>query len=254
MTTLGMRRNPVGLLFSRGLWASVWYLLAYLVIGWLLFGVALAIAIGGGLLSITLVGIPVLVAAAAVIRWCATAERVRLRTVDPRPLGWPYREFTGSGVLARLRADWRDPAIWRDIAYLFGLLAPLWALDFVVLVIWLTFLGGIASPAWYAKLNNCLGYCSPTHAKGIELGYFPHGPHGPGAFGWYVDSLSSALVLAAICLIVFLLFNYVVVAMARLHARIARNLLRSPEDPLREAREVLRRPGPLNPSIPNGPR
>jgi hypothetical protein len=61
------------------------------------------------------------------------------------------------------------------------------------------------------------------------------------------DGLPSALVLAAICLAAFPLFSYVVVAMAKLHAVIARALLRLPQDPLEEAREVLRRPGPLTP-------
>jgi hypothetical protein len=44
----------------------------------------------------------------------------------------------------------------------------------------------------------------------------------------------------------------VLVATARLHATIARALLSAPEDPLREAKEVLRRPGPLKTYIPNG--
>ena len=50
----------------------------------------------------------------------------------------------------------------------------------------------------------------------------------------------------AICLVLFLAFNYVLVATARLHATVARALLHAPEDPLREAKEVLSRPGPLN--------
>jgi hypothetical protein len=78
------------------------------------------------------------------------------------------------------------------------------------------------------------------------LGYFPNGPHGHGAWGLYVDTLPKAITVAAACLVLFLLFNYVVIAAARLHAAIARALLRAPEDPLRAAREVLLRPGPLS--------
>jgi hypothetical protein len=44
---------------------------------------------------------------------------------------------------------------------------------------------------------------------------------------------------------VFLIFNYVVVATARAHAAVARGLLGPAEDPLREAKDVLERPGPL---------
>jgi hypothetical protein len=39
-----------------------------------------------------------------------------------------------------------------------------------------------------------------------------------------------------------------VVATARAHAAVARGLLGPAEDPLREAREVLNRPGPLAPN------
>jgi hypothetical protein len=38
---------------------------------------------------------------------------------------------------------------------------------------------------------------------------------------------------------------------ARLHAAVARTLLGAHDDPLREAKEVLRRPGPLHTFIPN---
>jgi Putative sensor len=248
MNARSLRRNPVGLLFSGTLWASAWYLLAYLVIAWALFAIALTILVGGGLLSVTLAGLPVLIAAAAVIRWCANFERARLRGMGIRVRGG-YREFTGSGLLARLRSHWSDPALWRDIAYLFGLMAPLLALDFAVTVIWLVFIAGITLPAWYRfpRQTFTIGVNGGGNgsAHGVQLGYFPHGPHGPGAWGLYVDTLPKALITAAVCLVLFLLFNYVVVTTARLHAAIARALLRAPEDPLREAREVLGRPGPL---------
>lgn len=243
-----LRRNPIGLLLSGTLWASVWYLLAYLAIAWVLFGVALTIAIGGGLLSVTLAGLPVLIAAAAVIRWCANAERVRLGGMGIRVRGG-YREFTGSGLLARLRSGWGDPALWRDIAYLFGLMAPLLALDFAVTVVWLVLLAGIALPAWYRfpQQTFTLGVSGRGGSSfhGVQLGYFPHGPHGSGGWGLYVDTLPKALAVAGVCLILFLLFNYVLVAAARLHAAIARALLRAPEDPLRPAKDILDRPGPL---------
>ena len=77
-------------------------------------------------------------------------------------------------------------------------------------------------------------------------GYFPNGPHGHPGWGLYVDSLPKALLTALVCLVAFLLFNYVVVATARAHALVARGLLSEPADPLEEAKEVLRSPGPLS--------
>jgi hypothetical protein len=237
-------RNPVGLLLSPALWASAWYLLAYLVIGWVLFAVVVTLVVGGGLLSLTLAGLPVLLAAAAVIRWCASFERARLRPVMGEPVQGAYREVTGSGFFARIRTRWTDPALWRDVAYLFGLMAPLLVLDFAVIVVWLVLLAGITLPAWYQSFTIGVSGNSQS-AHGVQLGYFPHGPHGHPSWGIYVDTLQKALLVAAACLILFLLFNYVLVAAARLHAAIARSLLRAGDDPLREAKQVLDRPGPL---------
>ncbi len=249
MNTFSLRRDPVRLVLSRGLWTAVWYLLAYQVVGWTLFAIALTAVVVGASLSFTLAGLPVLIAAAVTIRWCANVERARLRTVDPEPIEGRYRELTGSGVMAQLRTRWRDPATWRDIAYLLGLLVPLVTLDLVVLTIWLVFLAGITLPIWYwAPWQSVHG----TRFHGYQIGYFPNGPHGHPGYGLYVDTLPKALLAAAGFVILFLLFNYVLVATARAHAAIARGLLRSPEDPLKEAKEVLRGPGPLYPFIPNG--
>jgi len=204
------------------------------------------------LLSVTLIGLPVLIAAAAVIKGCANFERARLGGMGIQATSG-YREFTGSGLLARMRHQWSDPALWRDIAYLFGLMAPLLVLDFAVTAVWLVLLAGITLPAWYQYPHQTftIGVSGngTGSAHGVALGNFPHGPHGPGSWGIFVDTLPKAFAVAGVCLVLFLLFNYVLVAVARLHASIARALLRAPGDPLREAKEVLDRPGPLSPNL-----
>ncbi|MGN6681319.1 MAG: hypothetical protein ACTHKL_26435, partial [Streptosporangiaceae bacterium] len=48
-------------------------------------------------------------------------------------------------------------------------------------------------------------------------------------------------------LVLSLLFSYVVVLTARMHARVAYSLVGAPEDPLAEAKRVLDHPGPLGP-------
>jgi hypothetical protein len=240
-TVLSLRRDPVRLLLSRGLWAGTWYLLAYQVIGWVLFAIALSVALTGAVLCITLAGIPLLIAAAAAIRWCADVERARLLPFCG-DVGSHYRQQAASGMLSRVRVLWRDPAIWRDIAYLLGMFAPLVTLDLIVLTVWLVLLAGITIPAWYwVPWQTIHG----VRFHGYQLGYFPGGPHGHPAYGLYVDSLPEALLTAAVCLVAFLLFNYVLVATARAHAFVARALLSEPADPLKEAKEVLRNPGPL---------
>jgi hypothetical protein len=245
VSKLSLGRDPIRLMLSRGPWAAARYLLGYLAVGWALFAIALSTAVAGAVLSITLAGRPVLVAAAAAIRWCADVQRARLRTMVTEPVAGRYRQVVGSGVMAQLRTRWRDPATWRDIAYLVGMFVPLLALDAIVLAVWWGFLAGITLPIWYwAPWQTIHG----VRYHGYELGYYPNGPHGPGGWGLYVNTLPEAFAVAAVCLVLFLIFNYVLVATARAHAAVARGLLGPAEDPLREAREVLNRPGPLAPN------
>jgi putative sensor protein len=246
VSELSLRRDPIRLLLSRGLWRCVWYLLGYLAVGWVLFAVAVAVAVGGAGLSVTLAGLPVLVAAAAAIRWCADVERARLRPMAGGPVAGSYRQVAGSGVMARLRSRWRDPATWRDVAYVVGLFVPLLALDTIVLAVWWASLAAITLPIWYWAWQTIHG----VRYHGSQLGYFPNEPHGPGGWGLYVDTLPKALAVAGVCLILFLLFNYVLVLTARAHAAVARGLLGAADDPLREAKDVLGRPGPLAPNPP----
>jgi hypothetical protein len=249
MNALSLRRDPVRLALSRAPWSAAWYLTGYLFIGTFLFAVALTAALTSAVLAITLAGIPVLVAAAGVVRWCADVERARLR---PRygDVEGDYRAPAGPGVMAQLRTRWQDPATWRDIAYLLGMYVPLFTLDLIVLTLWLTFLAGITLPLWYwAPWQSIHG----TRFHGYQLGYFPNGPHGHPGYGLYIDTLPKALLAAAVSLVLFLLCNYALIAAARAHTAAARALLGRQEDPLGEAKEVLRRPGPLNTLIPNEP-
>jgi hypothetical protein len=257
MNRLRLSWNPFGLLLSPSPWAAFWYLFAYLFTGTAMFAVVLTATTAAAALCVTLAGLPLLIAAAAVVRGCAAFERARLHMVDRDTIDGRYREVTGAGLIAKLRAEWTDPALWRDLGYLLALYAPLLALDAAVVAIWSYILAGITLPIWYRYPHQTftigVNGSSSSSAHGVQLGYFPHGPHGPGAWGLYVDTLPKALAVAGVCLILFLLFNYVLVLTARLHAHIARTLLNPAEDPLRKAKEVLRRPGPLQTSIQNEP-
>ncbi|MBO0788268.1 MAG: sensor domain-containing protein [Actinobacteria bacterium] len=252
-TRLRLQPNPLRLAVSASLWRGAWYLVCYVfVTGWVLFALAVTAATVAVMLAITLAGIPLLAAAAGVVRGCANAERWRLRQVLTGPVSGRYRNVTRRGIVAQATTRWRDPATWRDVAYLIGLWAPLFILDTVVLTVWLTFLSGITLPAWYRFPRQDYPHGLVVH--GVQLGYFPNGPHGPGGTGLYVDTLPKALLAAAGCLILWLLFNYVLLVTARAHATIARALLRPPPDPLAGAKEMLARPGPLPPLVPSPPR
>jgi len=115
-----------------------------------------------------------------------------------------------------------------------------------VLAVWWVSVAAITLPIWYwAPWKSIHG----VRYHGYDLGYHPNGPHGPGGWGLYVDTLPKALAVAGAGLILFLIFNYVLVATARAHAAVARGLLGPAEDPLRPAREVLERPGPLSSNL-----
>jgi hypothetical protein len=246
-TRLPLYRNPLHLL-AGSTWRAAWFLLAYLVWGWLLWAAVLAATLTTAVLAITLAGIPLLVASAAVIRGCANAERARLRQVLAGPVRGRYRVVRKPGILNQVHTRWTDPATWRNFAYLFGLFPLLWALDLAVSVVWLVLLAGITVPAWYWSVPET--FDNGQRATGLQFGYFPNGPHGSGSHGVFVDTLPKALLTAAVFLVLFLLFNYVLVGTARLHARIASALLRAPADPMAEAKEVLTKPGPLGPLHP----
>jgi len=243
------RRNPVRLLLSATPWKAAAFLGGYVLISGFLAAIALTGAAVGAVFAITLAGMPVLIAASGAIRFAAGTERARLRPVLAGPLLSGYRQPAQPGVFAQARTRWQDPATWRDLAYLLGLWLPLLALDFAVLLVWIVLAGLVVVPAWYRFPEQDLAHGATAH--GVQLGYFPNGPHGPGGHGFYITTLPQAFLAAACALIVFLLFNYVLVATARAHAVVARNLLRPPADPLAAAKTVLAGPSPLGPLQPH---
>lgn len=249
MSKLRIRANPVAMVFSSGPWRAAWFLLSNLFVSTALFAVVLTSVITAAGLTITLAGLPLLIAAAAVVRGCANAERFRLRSVLTTPVTGRYRSPAAPGMMARLKTAWRDPATWRDLAYLLGLWVPLLALDVVVFALWAAFIAMISIPIWYK-------YPWMQHGgrrfHGTQLCcYFPNGPYGHGAVGVFVGSLPVALAVCAVGLAGFLLMNYLLVLTARLHASIAAALLRPTGDPLAEVRRTLSQPGPLHPFIRN---
>jgi hypothetical protein len=240
-------RNPIRLAFSGSPWQSAGYLVSYLVVSGVTFGVAVSAATTASVLLVTVLAIPLLLAAASLVHWCASVERGLLGQLFIEPVPCTSAPPSEGGLWARAKAAWTDRGTWRELAYLIGLWAPLHVLDTVVLSVWLTLLAGITLPIWYwaPRGTDTLGYVAGARVHGVAIGYFPNGATGHGAVGLYVDTLPKALLAAAIFAILFLTFNYVLVATARMHGRVARALLRPPADPLEDVKRVLAQPGPL---------
>jgi hypothetical protein len=248
---LQLRVNPAKLLFSASPWLAAGFLLTYLLASWVLFAIVVTSMALTAVLAITMALVPVLIATGAVVRGCAQVERFMLGQVFRRPVRPCYPAPAGPGLWRRARRTWTNGATWRDIAYLAGLWIPLYALDAVVVAVWATALAGITLPLWYRHVADvCFGNCGTGHVRGVLIGHFPNGPHGAHASGWWIyNSIGPALLIAAVCLILFLLLNYVLVATARLHAHAARAVLRGTSDPLEPVMAVLAQPGPLGPLV-----
>jgi hypothetical protein len=120
--------------------------------------------------------------------------------------------------------------LWRDLGYLVALWLPLAPLDVTVLSVWTALLAGITLPFWYwlPRGTEAVGYVHGGTVHGLPIGYFPHGPAGPGGVGLYIDTMPRAVLAAAISGALFLLFNYLLVRAARAHAGAARALLGAP--------------------------
>jgi hypothetical protein len=249
---LPLHRNPIRLVLSASPWRAAGYLLSYLLISGVLFAIAVTATVTTVALAITLALAPLLIGSAAAVRGCASVERSMLRQVFRQPVGGNYPPPTAPGLWRRARAAWSG-ATWRDLAYLIGLWPFLYALDAAVFAVWAYLLAGITLPLWYRHVVNvCFGTCPGYRVPGLLFGSFPAGPHGPGASGlWIYPSVGAALLVAAGCLIAFVLFSYVLVLTARLHGQVARAVLRGPSDPLGPAKRVLAEPGPLGPLQPS---
>ncbi|MET9295068.1 sensor domain-containing protein [Streptomyces sp. NPDC003077] len=214
--------RPLPLLRSSEPWRATAYLAGYAVLGPVLFAFCLATLVVSAALNISLLGLPLLIGAAAVLRGAAHIERSRAALVGP-PVPADYRHVEPTGVLAAVKARWSDPATLRDLLYLVALFVPLLLLDVVALLLWLTTLALVLFPAWYWAFPD-----------GSALGLL------------YVDNLPLALLVAVAACACAPLTVCAAVGAARLHAAVAHKLLGPRTDPLAAAKRLLAGPGPLS--------
>jgi len=239
---LRMHRNPLRMAFSSGVWASAWYLFSYMILGTVLFSTILTLTVTSAALVVIWAGLPLLIGTAYFIRGCVVLERGRTRAVVPEGLPALAPMPTADGFFANVKAAWKDRVTLRGLVYFTTLWLPLFALGTAVFAIWLTFLGLVTLPIWYRYIPFDF---DGQVIHGVAWGYFPHGPHGKGGVGFWIGSDLSAAVAAAVALVLFLAWNYVLVATARVHATAVRSVVAG-HDPLASARRVLETPGPLS--------
>ena len=83
---LRLRTDPVRLVFSASPWRAAGYLTSYLVLSWVTFSVALTAVTTAVALAVTLLALPLMIAVAWVVHWCAGVERVLLRQIFAEPV------------------------------------------------------------------------------------------------------------------------------------------------------------------------
>jgi len=94
--------------FRRQTWCELLYLTAGLFTSAVAFALVVGAAVAGGILALTIVGFPVLLAIAALGRWLANVERRRVGWLLGRPVEAAYRPRSGT-LFAKARRAWTDP-------------------------------------------------------------------------------------------------------------------------------------------------
>jgi hypothetical protein len=180
--------------------------LAYLTLGLLSSVLALGVWIAALTISLTfaifIVGLPVIIGSAYVMRWTAELDRQNAALVFGRPVRGVYRSPRGRSLGARVLGTVRDPQLWRDFAWL--ITHSVVGLAFGVIAVSLVAgVAGLATlPAWYWAVHD-----------GMEFGL------------WDASSLPVALASALLAIPLAWVTVWTIRGMAKLHASLAVELL-----------------------------
>jgi signal transduction histidine kinase len=184
-------------------WRANLHLLASFFLGLITFTYLVTMfSLGFGLLIIW-IGLPVLMAAVASVKWFARGERRRAGSVLGEPIPSLYLPPHRPGILGYLHTAIGDTAIWKDLLWLLVLLPLLGLVFFVVQVTaWATALGIVFLPVWYWPIP-----------EGVDLGLLN------------VDTLPEAFAMIPVGLVLFAVCVPLTRAMALGLASTARALL-----------------------------
>jgi signal transduction histidine kinase len=130
-----LARKPTWFLRSAWPWRSLAYLLSGVAFSFIAGCVYLALAIGGAVTAIALVGLLAFPIMVLLSIYMARFERWRLRLVDPAPAPDPHRRLPTRTWGERWRwvtGRLREPATWREFGYTMVSFAALWWIDIVV--------------------------------------------------------------------------------------------------------------------------
>ncbi|MEZ3179341.1 sensor domain-containing protein [Streptomyces pimonensis] len=190
-------------------WRCALYFLTSVPLGVALLTCLLVLALAGSLLTVVLVGVPLLLTLLLAGLPVAHVERRRLRLIDPAvPLADAHQEPPRTGPAAWLRTRLQERSTWRELGYalLFGCL--LWPLEAAVIGTVLGVSGGlISTPLVMATADG-------EEARVIKL--------------WLVHSYPAAFAVALAGLLLLPLLAYPLGLLAVGRARLTRLLLDVP--------------------------
>ncbi|MET9770307.1 sensor domain-containing protein [Streptomyces sp. NPDC006415] len=188
-------------------WRCALYFLTSVPLGVALLVCLLVLALTGSLLTVALVGVPLLLTLVLVGLPVAQVERRRLRLIDPAvPLEDAHQDPPRTGPAAWLRTRLQERSTWRELGYalLFGCL--LWPLEAVVIGTVLGVSGGlISTPLVMATAGG------GEEARVIKL--------------WLVHSYPAAFAVALAGVLLLPLLAYPLGLLAVGRARLTRLLL-----------------------------
>ncbi|MEV5704713.1 sensor domain-containing protein [Actinoallomurus sp. NPDC052274] len=198
-------------LLSGWPWRGAAYLATAAVPGSVGLTVIGALITVGGVLSTVLIGIPMLLAAGLAGVPLASAERWRMRLIDPEPAPDPHRVPDRPGPVAWLRTRFREPATRRELAYTLLFVTVLWPLDLGVAVI---------------------GICLPLALLSAPIPVFVAGGHRELWPGATISTAAQALAAVPAGLVLLVVAAYLLTGFAAARAWLARALLAPREDEL----------------------
>jgi signal transduction histidine kinase len=129
-----------------------------------------------------IIGLPLLLAVFAMLRWNARLERRRTGWALREPVREAYRPRDGNW-LRRLRVVAGDPQSWKDLAWLTLLGTFGFASAVVAITMWTTIAGLLVLPAWSWSLPN----------GGVDFGFFRTDTLGKAFLGMDIGLLAIPL-------------------------------------------------------------
>ncbi|MFJ6883959.1 sensor domain-containing protein [Streptomyces californicus] len=193
-------------------WRCALYFLTSAPLGAALLVCLLVLALAGSLLTVVLVGVPLLLMLVLAGLPVARLERRRLRLIDPAvPMADAHRDPPRTGPAAWLRTRLQERSTWRELGYALLFACLLWPLEAVIIGTVVGVSGGLVStPLVMATAGG------GEEVRVIKL--------------WLVHSYPAAFAVALAGLLLLPLLAYPLGLLAAGRARLTRLLLDAPPE------------------------